>query len=211
MRLSRYHTSAIVLAVALLAAPAALATTVMQLNLAQLVGRADRIYRGTVLTATEGTLAVGGGQLPIVTYQIRVDEAFRGGTTVVKGVRVAEIRMLGKFARVKSGSIRRVSVFPEMPQLRVGQTYLLFATRPSAIGLSTTVGLSQGWFLISGQGKDEVAVNGASNSGLFRDMAPPAPRAGARIAAAPAAEGRGAIAYADLAREVRALMAGGRR
>jgi hypothetical protein len=209
MRLSRYHWGAIVFALVVLAAPAALATTVMQLNLAQLVDRADRIYRGTVLTATEGTLEAGGGQLPIVTYQIRVDETFRGDTTVVKGVRVAEIRMLGKFARVRNGALRRVSAVPEMPQLVVGQTYLLFATRPSAIGLSTTVGLAQGSFVISGEGKDEVAVNGANNSGLFRDMTPPA-AAGARIAAAPAPEG-GALGYDDLARQVRALMAGGRR
>jgi len=205
MRLPRFHHGAILAGLLALASAPALATTVMQFNLAEMTDRADRIFRGRILSATEGTVDVGGGQLPIVTYRVQVDEAFLGDVTTVKGVRIAEIRMLGKVASIRHGNLRRVSPLPEMPQLRVGQTYLLFATRPSAIGLSTTVGLGQGFFAISSVGKDEVALNGANNSGLFRGMDAGAPAArAARTAAAPDS---GAVAYVELASRVRALVA----
>ena len=79
----------------------------------------------------------------MVTYQLSVDEDLRGETALVKGVRVAEIRMLGKQKTVRVGNIRSVSPLPDMPVLTVGQTYLVFMTQPSAIGLSTTVGLAR--------------------------------------------------------------------
>jgi hypothetical protein len=56
----------------------------MQLNLAELVNRADRIYRGRVLSANEGTIDVTGGQLPVVTYRLQVDEIFRADVAVVR-------------------------------------------------------------------------------------------------------------------------------
>ena len=54
------------------------------------------------------------------------------------------------------------------PDLAVGQTYVLFTSQPSAIGLSTTIGLSQGLFRVfnSAQGR-ELAANGLDNAGLF--------------------------------------------
>ena len=45
------------------------ASTVSQFNLAEMSRRAQKIYVGTVRSATEGTLAVGGGQLAVVTYR----------------------------------------------------------------------------------------------------------------------------------------------
>ena len=72
------------------------ASTVSQFNLAEMSRRAQKIYVGTVRSATEGTLAVGGGQLAVVTYRLTVDEDLLGETTMVKGERIAEIRMLGK-------------------------------------------------------------------------------------------------------------------
>jgi hypothetical protein len=94
-----------------------------------------------------------------------------------------------------------------MPDLAVGQTYLVMTTRPSSIGLSTTVGLGQGCFRISQVGKEELAVNEVNNNGLFRDMpGPSAPglRSLARSAAAPAS---GPLSYADLAGRIRGLVA----
>ena len=91
-------------------------------------------------------------------------------------MRIAELRTLGKLAPKTSGALRSAVVLPQMPLLEEGRTYLLMTTRPSAIGLSTTVGLGQGAFRITQVGKDEQAVNDANNSGLFRGMAaPPAP------------------------------------
>lgn len=179
------------------------ASTVLQLNLGQMVQRADRIYRGTVISATAETVSVGGGQLPTTVYRLRVDEAFRGEFTDVKGVRIAELRMLGKMAPVQAGTLRRASLLPRMPDLQVGQTYLVLSTRPSAIGLSTTVGLGQGLFHITQVGKDEQAINEAGNRGLFRDM-PQVPATGLRTAAPGAVAGP--LPYGELAGRIRGLV-----
>lgn len=196
--------------VAFLAPPLG-ASTVMQLNLTELVNRADRIYRGKVLSATEGTIDVAGGQLPIVTYRIAVDELFRGDVAVVKGVRIAEIKMLGKPRAIRQGNLQFVSTLPDLPQLVIGEEYLLFATRPSAIGLSTTVGLGQGFFSIRRENKEMTAVNAVNNNGLFRDMV--AAPAAAQALSATATPGTGPVAYDELARMIRGLLAtrGGRR
>jgi hypothetical protein len=184
------------------------AATVMQMNLAEMVQRADRIYRGTVVSATAGSLAVGGGQLPVVSYRLRVEEVFRGSFEEVKGVRFAEIRMLGKFAPVRHGSLRWSSPLPKMPDMNVGGTYLVLTTQPSEVGLSTTVGLGQGCFRIAGVGKDETAVNELDNSGLFRDMVPPASirtntlRRSIPTSAAPS----GPLAYTELSSRINALV-----
>ncbi len=198
-----------VVAVVLVAAVPAVATTVMQMNLEEMSQRSAQIYRGTVLSATEGTIEAGGGQLPIVTYRLEVEEAFRGDIPVVKGMRIAQIRMLGKSKPVQRGNLLHVSALPRMPELAIGRTYLVFTTQPSAIGLSAIVGLGQGAFRIEQVGKDEVAVNEVNNSGLFRDMtAPSAPAA--RSLAAPAASaslaGGGPISYDELARQIRTAL-----
>lgn len=146
------------------------ASTVLQMNLAEMVGRADLIFRGTVLDARENTVQVGGGTLPVVTYRIRVDDEFKGTFQEVKGVPVAEIKMLGKLKSASSGSVRSLGPLAELPRLEVGQEYLLLTTPRSAIGLSTTVGLGQGRFVLQGKRGQEVALNGNHNRGLFRGM-----------------------------------------
>jgi hypothetical protein len=180
------------------AAPLA-ATTVMQFNLAEMVERADLIYRGQVLSATEGTVAIGGGQLNVVTYRIEVDELFRGAVVETKGIRIAQLKMLGKQPSVRRGDLLFVSPLPAMPVLTAGRDYVVFATRPSAVGLSSTVGLGQGCFSIYQNGKDETAVNEINNSGLFRGMA-------ARAASAAPASSEGPLPYTDLAAQIRTLV-----
>ena len=200
-----------VVVVALVATVPAVATTVMQMNLEEMVQRSAQIYRGTVLSATEGTVAAGGGQLPVVTYRLQVEESFRGDIPVVKGMRIAEIQMIGKSKPVRSGTLVRASVLPRMPELAVGRTYVVFTTQPSAIGLSAIVGLGQGAFRIDQAGKDETAVNEVNNSGLFRDMSAPAAPA-ARSLAAPSASfgatGTGPISYGELASQIRTALGG---
>jgi hypothetical protein len=120
-------------------------------------------------------------------------------------VRIAEIRTLGKLNPARQGNLRSAVILPRMPELQIGRTYLVLTTRPSAIGLSTTVGLGQGCFRISQVGKEEQAVNEANNTGLFRDMRAPAARGLARAAASPATTG-GALSYADLADRIRGLV-----
>lgn len=183
------------------------ASTVRQLNLGEMVQRAELIYRGTVLSASAETVEVGGGQLPVTVYRLKVEESFRGEFTEVKGVRIAELRTLGKLKTVRSGDLQSMAVLPRMPELAVGQAYLVLTTRPSAIGLSTTVGLGQGCFRILQVGKEETAVNEANNSGLFRDMPEAAAPLGARSALAPAAAAKTSLTYSDLADRIRGLVA----
>lgn len=194
-------------AAALTAAAAASATTLRTMNLEKLVRHADKVYRGTVLSARAGTVDVGGGRLPTVTYRIHVDESFKGAFETVKGVRIAELRMLGKPDPVRRGNLRLSPVLRDVPRLEVGETYLLMTTRPGAIGLSTTVGLGQGAFRISGKGEGEQALNAYRNANLdaAEDAARPsaaAPRSLAARARVPAA---GPALYADLAARIRAL------
>jgi hypothetical protein len=203
MRPFRPRMLTILAAFLVLAAASLSASTVSQFNLAEMSQRAQKIYVGTVRSAAEGTVAVGGGQLAVVTYRISVDEDLRGETALVKGVRVAEIRMLGKQKTVQIGSIRSVTPLPDMPVLAVGQTYLVFTTQPSGIGLSTTVGLGQGCFRLYGKGDGQMAVNEVNNAGLFRDMQPAAaaPAAGAALRAA-APQAGGPMRFAELRAQI---------
>lgn len=146
------------------------AATVIQMNLEDMVDRADRIFRGTVLEVSEGTVQAGGGELPVVTYRIRVDEAFKGTYEEVKGLQIAEITMLGKLKVTQSSPVRRSADLLDLPRLEAGAEYLLLTTASSAIGLSTTVGLGQGRFEVAGKPGEETVVNGNQNLGLFHGM-----------------------------------------
>jgi hypothetical protein len=170
------------------------ATTLLQMNLEQLTDRAGRIFRGTVLSVERGSLELSGATLPTITYRIRIEEAFKGDFPAVKGdLRVVEIRMVTDVKSTSAGPVRRMSLLRDLPQLEVGRNYLLFATRPSAAGLSTTVGLGQGAFNIQGAGKNETAVNQFQNTDLFRGLAAGGAKAGP-------------ITYTELASRIRALV-----
>lgn len=168
------------------------ATTLVRMNLGDLCGRAETIFRGKVLDVVPGSVEVGGGQLPTMTYRVLVDEAFKGDFEMVKGQRIAEIRMVGKVDPVEVNGARRLPVLNDLPTIRIGESYLLFTTQPSAIGLATTVGLGQGSFHISGKGQKMQAVNEFDNVGLF---------SGTEAAGTPA---RGPVSYSDLADRIRA-------
>jgi hypothetical protein len=177
------------------------AAHVRHMHLRELVANADRIVRGTVTAKDDGTITVAGGTLPATVYRIRVSESLKGPAA---GGDTIEVRLL---ARPKDGGtmLRRGTVLQDLPQFHVGDEYLLMLTRPSAVGLSTTVGLQQGRFELHGRGAEEVAINGANNAGLLDD---PSVVAGARARGARAARPliTGPIPYATLANEIRALV-----
>jgi hypothetical protein len=166
------------------------ASNVVHMTLRDLVARGDRIVRGTVLAADEGTVAAGGGNLPIVNYRIRVDEALKG--SVASGD-VIEVSLLAPSKQISAGPDRRASLLRELPRFAVGRDYLFVLTRPSRIGLSTTVGLGQGLFELRGRPGQEQAVNEANNLGLFSGMS-----------GGPATPGP--VNYASLAKQIRALV-----
>jgi hypothetical protein len=176
------------------------AVSVRQMNLEELVENADKIFRGTVLDVREDKVAAGGGELPVVVYRLRVDESFKGSFQEVKGIQVAEIRMLGKLKPASpNGSLRGQGLIPELPRLQAGHDYLLLTTASSAIGLSTTVGLGQGRFEVSGKAGQEVVVNGNNNRGLFDDS-------GVKSFDKTAGQPEGPLPYTVLADMIRGLV-----
>jgi hypothetical protein len=166
------------------------ASNVIHMTLRDLVARGDRIVRGTVVAAEEGTLPAGGGSIPVVTYRIRVDEALKGQSAPGD---VIEVRLLASVKQGSNGPLRRAAVLRDLPRFAVGRDYLFVLTRPSRIGLSTTVGLGQGLFELRGRPGQEQAVNEANNLGLFSGLqgAPAAP---------------GPVAYASLVKQIRNLV-----
>jgi hypothetical protein len=175
-----------------LAAPAAHATTLVQMNLAELTARSGRILRGTVVAVDAGTVEAGGGQVPMVAYRLAVADTLKGSRPAEGDRGVIEIRMVGLLRSTRTTEDHRSApLLLGLPELEMGQEYLLFATAPSRVGLSTTVGFGQGAFRIHGQGGAETAVNAFGNVGLFDRMAAPA---------------AGPIPYSDLAGRVRGLV-----
>lgn len=162
----------------LLAASPLMATILKHMNLEDLAGNADRIFSGMVIEIDKGSLEIGGGKLATVTYRVMVDTALRGDFTDKEGHQIADIRMVGDQEPVRSGDAVRLPVTPKMPEIQLGKRYLFFQTAPSDAGLSTTVGLGQGCFRISGDPGEELAVNEYDNLGLFRGMAVPTPESG---------------------------------
>jgi hypothetical protein len=180
----------------LLLASTAYPASVAQFNLAQLTDHAQRVFRGKVVDVVPGSVEAGGGRIPTLTYKFHVEEAFKGEFSTVKGITFAEIRMVGKAKSVTRGNIRSVSPF-ELPALSTGQSYLIFATAPSAAGLSTTVGLGQGRFEIHGSGGKETVENERGNRMLFSGMTTTARRASPE---------EGSMRYSDLAAQIQSLV-----
>ena len=160
-------------ALSLLAAAApARATTLQQLDLKQLVSRADKVFRGRVVAIDTATVRAGGGELPAVVYTLRVEEPFKGAFHAKEGGEaLVELRVVGvKSDRSGPAGLRRFSAIPTTPELLLDREYVLFTTQPGAVGLSTTVGLGQGAFLVDDAAKEEPTVNAFGNLGLTRGL-----------------------------------------
>ncbi len=196
--------------VGLVAASSAFAVTLVRMNLADMCDDAGRIFSGTVVEANSGKIQAGGGELPVMTYKVVVDDALKGEFIEIKGQRiggingqkqnegkvkrVAEFTMLGKFVPPGVEGMARFDPLPGLPVLEVGSKYLIFQTTPGSAGLSTTIGLGQGWFRIGGKDDKAFVVNGFDNTGLFTGM---------EVTGAPA---RGPISYSFMVEQIRAQL-----
>jgi hypothetical protein len=145
------------------------AMLVRQMDLTALSKNADAIVRATVVDIEAGSVRAGGGNIPTITYRLQAKETVAGAT---RGI--FTVTMVGELkSTAKVGGATRVPAFSDMPALKRGQEYLLFTTRPSSAGLSTTVGLGQGCFTVYAQDKKEFAVNLSNNAGLSAEPAGP--------------------------------------
>lgn len=171
-------------AVTLALAFSASAAMVQKFDLGGLVGNADKVFRGTVVSKEPGTVRAGGADLPTVVYTLRVDDPIKGNFGAGKSAEMVTLQFLGSLkAELDNDSYRRLGGLDLNPDLQLGSDYVLFTTRPSRAGLLTTVGLNQGLFRVfaNAQGR-EMAANGLDNNGLFD----------------------GAVEYADLVKAIKA-------
>ena len=138
------------------------ATMIKRMDLEEMAQAAGLIFRGTVIEIDKGSVTVGGREIPTINYQIRVAEKLKGSFPAAPGGET--------ILTIRSVNVKAL----ELPRLAVGEEYLLLTTTPSALGLSTAVGLSQGVFRISGDGNNQLAVNALNNEGLAAEMKGPA-------------------------------------
>lgn len=194
----RQHAIALLMAgAAMLSASIVSAEMVRHMNLDDLTDNAGKIFRAKVLDMQLGKVAAGGAELPTVIYRLQVIDGIKGVTQVDSdyGGTIVTLQMLGNLKQRDVGNgIRYVGGFKPM-QLDIGGEYLLFTTQPSSIGLSTTVGMTQGAFKVQTIDKEERVANGVNNQGLFR---------GISQGTFPSS---GPINYADLVARIRVEMA----
>jgi hypothetical protein len=155
----------LMLALTLVSMTASAGAMVTKMGLGDLVGNADKVFRGTVLTKEPGTVQAGGAELATVVYTIKVDDALKGEFGAKP---VVTLTVLGSLKAEVVGDVQRLSSLDLNPNLDVGSEYVLFTTAPSSVGLSTTVGVGQGLFRIfaNADGRD-LAANELNNMGLF--------------------------------------------
>ena len=166
MELMRRTLFATLASALLLCAQPVFAAIAVQMNLHQMVSGADRVFTGTVIGMSERRVQIGGGELPAVTYRIRVDDSFKGRFEESKGVRFTDVTMLGSIKHVKSGR----HPIADFPILQEGTEYLLMIAPPGSAGLTATMGLGQGVFVITRGADGKAAMNQANNAGLFAGM-----------------------------------------
>lgn len=124
-------------------------------NLDELVGKSTLILRGRILSARH-ELHPEYKALHTIVITLRVDETWKGQSGATYSFRqyIWDARDRFDFAGYKKG-----------------QQVVLFLNSPSEIGLSTTIGLEQGRFLIGRESDGSLsAVNGHANASLFRNL-----------------------------------------
>ena len=173
---------------ALLVVGQASATTVLQMNLEDLCDSSAQIFRGTIVDISETTISVGGGEVPAIVYTAEVTEGFKGEFTTVKGVQLAEFKVVGTLKQHAAGQ----APIAGFPLLQIGGDYLLMIAQAGPVGLTAPMGLGQGSFSVDGKAGAETAVNGFNNEGLWKGMS---------VSGVPAS---GPVDYATLANMIRA-------
>ena len=150
------------------------ATTVLRMDLEEMVQRSGTIFRGTVEDFRTGSIEVGGGTLPTVTYVFQVEEGLKGDFGGKTNPTI-EVTMLGAIkdrAIVVNGQ-QRLNPLPSLPSYSIGSEYLVILTPQSAAGLSVSVGLEQGTFRVFNQDHADFAVNALDNQNLGSGISGP--------------------------------------
>jgi hypothetical protein len=126
---------------ALCAASAASATTLVQLSMNQMMQQATAIVRATVGGSSTSRI----GSTIYTHYTLQV-------TDTLKGTAPSEVALPGGVANGLRQS------FPGVPQLQAGTEYVLFLWKSPSTGIVHILGLSQGLFQVSTQSDGTVQV-----------------------------------------------------
>lgn len=151
----------IALAFVALAANRALALSLVEKNVVDLLRESDAIVVGTVASVTDDIDPQG---LPYTEVTLKVSESIKGA--------LADTYTFRQFGLLKprptaDGKMLMMPAPEGLPTYAAGERVLLFlAPQARLTGLRTTAGLIQGKFTI-GPGS---AANGAGNAGLFRNV-----------------------------------------
>ena len=136
-----------------------MATSVLLLNLNKLQADADYIFHGQCISnhVTEDTT------LGLATYTtFKVIQAIKGS--------LSETYTIKQFGGASTNSASIV-VVPGVPQFEIGKKYVLFLPKPSHLGFSSPVGLTQGMFTEIPDKEGEINVsNGRDFSELLLNV-----------------------------------------
>lgn len=139
---------------------------VKPVNLAYLTQRADVIVRGRVARVVHESHP-NYPNLPTIVVTVDVEDMMRGPSQKTYTFREILVGL-----RAKEGK----------KDYLVGQQMLLFLPSPSQYGLSSPIGMEQGRFhIFSTTSGSAMVTNETGNSGLFKDVALTAAKAGRRL------------------------------
>jgi hypothetical protein len=129
------------LALLLLSAPAAQATTLRSTPLADLARGAGRIFRGHCVSAIAEEKWIAGARIAVTSYRFSVREHLKGS-----GAEVIEFRQVGRRdqSRFDLGRIAGLPVY------QPGREYVLFLLPESRAGLTSPAGAAEGAFAVHG-------------------------------------------------------------
>ncbi len=136
-----------------------------QVDLAYLSQRADVVVQGKVLSVRQGYLP---GHRNVRTTEVvmQVEKMLRGPSAQQYAFREIEFGLQKK---------QRKQTYA------AGQRLLLFLPSPSSYGLSSPIGIEQGRFHIARQDGGDMIANEIGNSGLFKNVAAKASKAGRKL------------------------------
>ena len=132
-------------------------TSMVKMNVADLINHSDLIVVGRIVSLTDG---FDGNNLPYTEITIQISETLKGS---IRGTHT--FRQFGLLKPRKVGNGRMyVGVSPDgFPKFSSDEEVMLFLYQTTALGFQPIIGLMQGKFDI----KDGIVANGINNLGLF--------------------------------------------
>ena len=152
-------TGLVILSIVLLVAVMASATTVVKVNVEQMISHGDVIIVGHVVGLSDGFDA---NNIPYTKVTVNVSQSLKGG---VNGN--YSFRLFGLLAPREVNGRTYLGVSPDgWPKFAMGEKVMLFMHGPSSLGFQSPVGLMQGKFTMD----DSEMCNAINNMGLFKDV-----------------------------------------